>query len=120
MQILQDKATHQRIGKLVFSVYMLRERNFISKLSKISDITGYEWKAVKSFRRNYFDRLGVTDPTHGSLDGPNHEHFLLYRNGEIIGYAHIRILVESEAVLSILKALTQKDSSWFLDMIKSE
>jgi hypothetical protein len=77
-----------------------------------------ELEAIKSFRRTYIDRFGVTDPINGNLDGLNHEHFLLYHGVEIIGYAHICILSKSEAELSILETPIQKDSLWFLDMIK--
>ncbi|MDR3273726.1 MAG: GrpB family protein [Puniceicoccales bacterium] len=127
MKILQDKAAHQRIGKLSFPVYTLRKRNFIDKIIKnigynrlrvLKCIAEDEWEAVKIFRRNYFDRFGVSDPINGNLDGPNHEHFLLYRGVEIIGYAHIHVSSKSKAELSILETPTQKDFSWFLDMIK--
>jgi GrpB-like predicted nucleotidyltransferase (UPF0157 family) len=124
-QILQDEFSQQRIGKLSFPVYTIKKSAFINKVIKnigfdrlriLKCLTENEQNAVKRFRKNHFDRLGNSDPLNGNLDDKNHEHFILYRGVEIIGYVDIHILSEKEAEMCLFKA--QKDYQYFNNVIK--
>ncbi|MDR0679825.1 MAG: GrpB family protein, partial [Puniceicoccales bacterium] len=125
LSILGDETAHQRVGKLSFPVYTLRKSAFISKIIKdtvfnrlrvLKCITEDEWKAVKKFRKNYFHRLGISDPIRENFEDENHEHFLLYRGTEIIGYADIRIFSKSSAMLCVFESHSKNESLWFIDL----
>lgn len=127
LSILGDETAHQRVGKLSFPVYTLKKSAFISKIIKnigfnrlrvLKCITENEWEAVKSFRRDYFHRLGIGDPIRENLEDGNHEHFLLYRGTEIIGYADIRIFSKKAAMLCVFEIHSKNESLWFIALIK--
>jgi GrpB-like predicted nucleotidyltransferase (UPF0157 family)/GNAT superfamily N-acetyltransferase len=132
MQILQDDAAHEKIGKLSFPVYTIRKRKFIddviekigfNRLRILKCITDDEWSAAKLFRQKYFfDRRGISDPYQWTFDNKNHEHFLLYQGTKIIGYSHIQLLPESKAALRIIvlleKSRRQNFGSHFLETIE--
>ncbi|GHT94355.1 hypothetical protein FACS1894122_10890 [Alphaproteobacteria bacterium] len=129
MQILQDDAAHEKVGKLSFPVYTIRKRKFIddiiekigfNRLRILKCLTDDERNAAKLFRKKYFSKQ--KDPYFGTFDEQNHEHFILYKGTEIIGYAHIQLWPESRAALRIIVLLEesrrQNFGSHFLEIIE--
>jgi GrpB-like predicted nucleotidyltransferase (UPF0157 family) len=121
-KILQDEDAHQKSEGSPLPIYTVRKRSFIdniiestgfNRLRVLKCATENEWDAAKSFRKKYFDRLGVVDPIYENFDDPNHEHFVLYRGVEIIGYADIFIASEAEAKLSVFENPDQETASYF-------
>ncbi|MDR2598386.1 MAG: GrpB family protein [Holosporales bacterium] len=124
-QILQDEISQQKIGKLSFPIYTIRKSIFINKIVKdigfdrlriLKCLTDNEQNAIKMLRKDHFDRFGVLDPLNGNLDDVNHEHFMLYRGVEIVGYADIHILSKNEAEVHIFEA--QNHYHYFNSVIK--
>lgn len=122
MQILQDKTSQQEVGKFSFPIYTLRKGKFINNVLKnigfnrlriLKCLTEDEWKKVKKFHKNYyFDQQKIKDTYHWSFNHQDHEHFILYRGVEIIGYVHIKFLPESNSTFRII-ILKEKDQNLY-------
>ncbi|MDR1982615.1 MAG: GrpB family protein [Holosporaceae bacterium] len=116
-KILEDEDAHQKSKRSPLPIYTVRKRSFIDNIIKSTGFnrlrvlkcaTENEWDAAKNFRG-----LRQTVDT-----GPNHEHFVLYRGVEIIGYADIFIASESEAELSVFENSDQEASKYFNNVIR--
>jgi GrpB-like predicted nucleotidyltransferase (UPF0157 family)/GNAT superfamily N-acetyltransferase len=133
MKILQDEAAHHKVGKLLFPVYTIRKSGFIKgvmakmgydRLRVLKCTTDDEWETVKTFRQKYFfDTAGVQDPHCWTFDHPDHEHFILYRGVEIIGYAHVQLCPGSQTAILRVMVITennrgQRFGSRFLSIIE--
>ncbi len=65
--------------------------------------TPEEKEAARQFRQRYFfDRLSVQDPYAWTLNCEGHDHFALYKKGDMIGYTHIQYWPEHRAALRII------------------
>ncbi|WP_373470526.1 GrpB family protein [Candidatus Endomicrobiellum cubanum] len=126
MKILQDEVAQQKVGKLSFPVYTLRKSGFINKIIRdmgynrlrvLKCTTEAEWNTAKEFRKKYFNRLESVDLIDGELDSLNHEHFLLYKGVEIIGYADLHIISKSKAKLYVLETVDDKEASSFFNAV---
>jgi GNAT superfamily N-acetyltransferase len=74
--------------------------NQIRMLKCNSDL---EWAKAKYFRTKYFfGTNNVEDPYIWTFTHSSHEHFVLYRNTEIIGYAHIQLWDNLRAAMRII------------------
>lgn len=112
MEILRDESSQQKIGKISMPIYTIRKRKFIdgiiqkigfNRLRVLKSTTDDEWNAAKNFRQKYFfDNQEIQDPYTLTFNHKDHEHFILYRGVEIIGYAHIQLLSKSRAALRII------------------
>ncbi|MDR1334071.1 MAG: GrpB family protein [Holosporaceae bacterium] len=123
MKILEDEDAHQKSDKSPFPIYTIRKRAFIDNIIKntgfnrlrvLKCTTEDEWNAAKKIREKYSPQ--IMDATES-----NHEHFVLYRGIEIIGYADILIISKSKAEISILSVFENSDqesASYFLNVIK--
>lgn len=101
-----DKKSHN------LPAYTLRKGDFIrSVLKKIgfahlrvlrcSDDT--EWKIVKKLRQEYFlNFASIDDPYTDTFNYKQHQHFILYKGTEIIGYSHIQLLPNKRSLIRIL------------------
>ncbi|MDR2677086.1 MAG: GrpB family protein [Puniceicoccales bacterium] len=123
-QILQDEASQQKTGKLSFPVYTIKKSVFIGKIIEtigfdrlrvLKCLTESEQDAVRRFRKDHFARLAISDPLDGDLDDESHEHFILYRGTEIVGYADIHILPENETEICML--VTPENYPYFNNVI---
>jgi GrpB-like predicted nucleotidyltransferase (UPF0157 family) len=119
IKILEDEDAHQKYEKSPLPIYTIRKRAFIDNIIKntgfnrlrvLKCATENEWNAAKNFREKHTD--------HAIDTGPNHEHFVLYHGVEIIGYADIFIVSESEAKLSVFENFDSEAIPYFLDIIK--
>jgi GrpB-like predicted nucleotidyltransferase (UPF0157 family) len=126
-KILESEDAHQKSARSPLPIYTVRKRSFIDNIIKstrfnrlrvLKCATENEWDAAKKFRKKYFDRITVPDSISGNFDDPNHEHFVLYRGVEIIGYADIRIVSKSKAELSVFENSDRKASEYFNNVIK--
>jgi GrpB-like predicted nucleotidyltransferase (UPF0157 family) len=127
MKILESEDAHQKSKRSPLPVYTIRKRSFIDNIIKnigfnrlrvLKCATEDEWNAAKDFRKKYFDQAAMPDPLSENFDDPNHEHFVLYRGVEIIGYADIHILSKTEADVLIFESSDQSAQSFFLGIIK--
>jgi hypothetical protein len=119
-KILGSEDANQKSDKSPFTVYTVRKRKFIDNVIKSSGFnrlrvlkcaTEGEWNAAKKFRKKHTDQV---------IDiGHNHEHFVLYRGVEIIGYADIFIASKSEAKLSVFENPDPEAIPYFLNVIKA-
>jgi GrpB-like predicted nucleotidyltransferase (UPF0157 family)/GNAT superfamily N-acetyltransferase len=110
-KILQDEVAQQKVGKVQLPVYTLRKSGFIKGIIKafgfdslriLKCVTEDEWNAAKALRQQaFFDKRGTQDPYHWTFDHPEHEHFVLYRGVEVVGYAHIQLRA-TEAILRVI------------------
>jgi GrpB-like predicted nucleotidyltransferase (UPF0157 family) len=119
MKILESEDAHQKSERSPLPIYTVRKRKFIDNIIKnagfnrlrvLKCATDEEWNAAKNFRRKYFDQIINTDT--------NHEHFILYRGVEIIGYADIHILSDTEAKVLIFENTDKETSEYFNNVIK--
>jgi GrpB-like predicted nucleotidyltransferase (UPF0157 family) len=126
-KILEDEDAHQKSEKSPLPIYTVRKRAFIDSIIKntgfnrlriLKCATEDEWNSARNFRKKYFDRLAITDSIPENFDNSNHEHFVLYRGVEIIGYADIFVVSESEAKVEVFECGAKKASPYFLDVIK--
>lgn len=92
-EILADGSSHQRVGKFSFPVYTIRKRAFIdnifrtigyNRLRVLKCLTEKEQEAANIFRRKNSEKTA-------DFEDESHEHFVLYRGVEIIGYSCINI-----------------------------
>ena len=67
----------------------------------VKALTDREWEAVRHFRQKYFFK-SKEDPYTWTFTHPDHIHFVFYKAGEIIGYAHIQLWPEKRAALRII------------------
>jgi GrpB-like predicted nucleotidyltransferase (UPF0157 family) len=127
MKILKDEDAHQKSERSPLPIYTVRKRAFIDSIIKSTGFnrlrvlkcaTEDEWNAAENFRKKYFDRLTETDQILENFYDSNHEHFVLYRGVEIIGYADIFIVSESETKVEVFENLDQKAIPYFLNVIK--
>ncbi|MDR3155741.1 MAG: GrpB family protein [Holosporaceae bacterium] len=126
-KILESEDAHQKSERSPLPIYTIRKRSFIDNIIKSTGFnrlrvlkcaTEEEWDAAKKFRKKYFDRITVPESIPGNFDDTNHEHFVLYRGVEIIGYADIFIASESEAELSVFENQDREASEYFDNVIK--
>jgi GrpB-like predicted nucleotidyltransferase (UPF0157 family) len=119
MKILENEDAHQRSERSPLPIYTVRKRAFIDNIIKntgfnrmrvLKCATANEWNAAKNFREK---RTNMAIDT-----GHNHEHFVLYRGVEIIGYADIFVVSESEAKLTVVENLDSEAIPYFLNIIK--
>lgn len=91
-KILEDETAQERVGKMNFPVYTLRKRKFIDEvLKKIGFNRLRVVKCLTEEEQNYARIFQKETNSAGTFDDENHEHFILYRGVEIIGYADIDI-----------------------------
>ncbi len=71
------------------------------RVAKASDDA--ELEAAKTLRQKYiFDQAELKDPYLWTFGNEDHIHFVLYKDAEIIGYAHIQLWPENRAALRII------------------
>lgn len=94
--------TGYTLGKGDYIRKVLSEAGFKRiRMLKCSDET--EWKAAKYFRQTYFfDNDFISDPYTWTFNNVEHEHLVLYRGTEIIGYTHIQFWPDNRAALRII------------------
>lgn len=110
--LLQDETSHQKENG-AFTGYTLRKGDFIRdvlkkagfdriRMLKCNDQT--EWKAAKRLRHDYLSDRGVQDDLYTrTFDNKEHEHLVLYRGTEIVGYAHIQLWPGHRAMLRMMQ-----------------
>ncbi len=75
----------------------------VSGLKLAECITNTEWEIIKHFRQHYFfDQIESKDPYTWTFSHKDHKHFVLYQNGEIIGYTHIQLWSNNRAAIRII------------------
>jgi GrpB-like predicted nucleotidyltransferase (UPF0157 family) len=119
MKILEDEDAHRKSERSPLPIYTVRKRSFIDSIIKSTGFdrlrvlkcaTNGEWNSARNFREKHTNMVIDT-----SL---NHEHFVLYRSVEIIGYADIFIISEFEAKVEVFENLDQEAVPYFLNIIK--
>ncbi len=65
--------------------------------------TDKEWDAVREFRNRYFFKPHkIDDPYTWTFEHEGHKHFILHKEAEIVGYAHIQLWPEARAAIRII------------------
>jgi GrpB-like predicted nucleotidyltransferase (UPF0157 family) len=128
MKILEDEEAQLKFRKSILPVYTIRKRSFIDNIIKniefdrlrvLKCATEDEWEAAKDFRERYFNRIGTGDSIDENFyDDPNHEHFMLYRGVEIIGYSDLHIISPSEVKTCIFENSDPNAAFHLKDVIK--
>lgn len=82
-----------------------------------------QWQAAKTYRQKYFfDNVSMDDPYTWTFDHKDHQHFVLYNDTDIIGYAHIQLWPENRAVMRIIVVDEDHRKSgfgkWFVEKIE--
>lgn len=67
----------------------------------VQALTDREWSAVRHLRQKYFFK-SKEDPYTWTFEHKDHIHFVIYKNAEIIGYAHLQLWLEHRAALRII------------------
>lgn len=67
----------------------------------VQALTDREWVQVNALRREYFFK-GKDDPYTWTFIHKEHIHFVFYKKAEIIGYVHLQLLPEKNAILRII------------------
>lgn len=85
--------------------------------------TDIEWQAARTYRQKYFfDNVPIDDPYTWTFTHPDHKHFVLYNNAEIVGYAHIILWPENRAAMRIIVIdegkRKQGFGKWFMEKIE--
>lgn len=110
--LLQDETSFEKKKGQRFSGYNLGKDEFISQALKKAGFDRLrflkcthhnEWKAARDLRQKYFFGLAsLDDPYTWTFDHKDHEHFVLYKGMDIIGYAHVQFWPEDRAAIRIL------------------
>ncbi|MBS0651934.1 MAG: GNAT family N-acetyltransferase [Verrucomicrobia bacterium] len=110
--LLQDETSHQKENG-AFTGYTLRKGDFIRdvlkkagfdriRMLKCNDQT--EWNAAKRLRLEYLSDRGIlNDPNTRTFNHKEHEHLVLYRGTEIVGYAHVQLWPGHRAMLRMMQ-----------------
>ena len=62
-----------------------------------------EWIAAKNFRNRYFfEPNKIEDPYTWTFDHKDHQHLILYKGVNIVGYAHVQLWPEKRAALRMI------------------
>jgi GrpB-like predicted nucleotidyltransferase (UPF0157 family) len=126
-KILESEDAHRKSERSPLPIYTVRKRTFIDSIIKSTGFnrprvlkcaTEIEWNTARNFRKKYFYRLAVTDSISENFGDSNHEHFILYYGVEIIGYADIFIVSESEAKVEVFEMKDQEAIPYFKNVIK--
>ncbi len=67
----------------------------------VQALTDREWTQVNALRQKYFFK-GKEDPYTWTFTHKDHIHFVFYKNADIIGYVHLQLLPEKNAILRII------------------
>ena len=86
--------------------------------------TDIEWQAAKTYRHKYFfGKVPMDDPYIWTFDHKDHQHFVLYNDTKIVGYAHIQLWPEHRAGMRIIVIDEDKRGSgigrWFMEKIEA-
>jgi GrpB-like predicted nucleotidyltransferase (UPF0157 family)/N-acetylglutamate synthase-like GNAT family acetyltransferase len=119
IEILKDETAQQKVGKMQLPGYTLRKSGFIKdvikafgfdRLRALKCLTDDEWDAVKTLRqRHFFEERRMQDPYYWTFDHPEHDHFVLYRGSEIVGYAHIQLGPKSMTAILRIIVVTEEN-----------
>ena len=122
--LLQDETAFEKTASpFALTNYTLRKGEFIrsvlkkagfSRLRMLKCNDDTEWHAAKELRRK---RFPVEDLEEWTFNHPEHEHVVLYRGTEIVGYAHIQLLGEAQAAVRMM-VIEEAERSQFLAFIK--
>lgn len=73
------------------------------KISTCQLLSPSEWETATSFRQHYFfDKAGLADPYTWTFIHPEHLHFGIYDDKELVGYAHVQLWPKKRAALRII------------------
>lgn len=62
-----------------------------------------EFEVAKELRKKYFfGKHNIEDPYTWTFNHADHKHFVMYKDTEIIGYAHIQFFPQAQAVIRII------------------
>jgi GNAT superfamily N-acetyltransferase len=74
-----------------------------SKLNVHLCATDQEKNEARQFRqKHFFDRIPIQDPYVWTFDQAEHNHFALYKDDRMVGYAHIQHWPEQRTALRII------------------
>lgn len=65
----------------------------------VKALTDNEWNAVTSFRKVYYNKNHLHDPFIELLTDSNHTHLVVLKKTEIIGYAHVQLCPDNQAII---------------------
>ena len=101
VKILEDKESQLIKNSMSIPTYTIRKRAFIDKILRkagfnrlrvLKCLTENEQAAAENFRKIYFDHLKLSKSSTIDLNNKNHEHFILYRGVDIVGYADLNLI----------------------------
>lgn len=116
-QILEEKAAHEKTGKLNIPIYTIRKREFIDQILRqmgydrlriLKCLTEKEWEAAERLKNNEISEKERINE--------NIEHFLLYKGIEILAYAEINVTSKD---FKIFGDLEKSQDSFFKEKIKN-
>lgn len=94
--------TGYNLGKNAFISDILQKAGF-DRLRMVRAVHYNEVKAANYFRQKYcFDQVLIEDPCLLTFDHMNHEHLILYKGTDIVGYAHLQFWPEGRAAMRII------------------
>jgi len=112
LKLLQDESSFYRESQSSFAEYTLGKYEFITNILnkagfnnlKFTRCTYHkEWEMAKQLRQKYFfDKHAIRDPYTWTFNHKEHQHFILYKGTEIVGYAHIQLFTKSQALIRII------------------
>lgn len=92
----------------IFTNYARRKDFFIKKILGLSGYQALtvnfcmhdqEWLAARDFRTQFFK---TNDPYTWTFDHKDHQHIVLYKGIDIVGYAHVQLWADQRAALRII------------------
>lgn len=117
MSLLEDETSREKSG-VFFTNYTLRKGDFIRsvlkdagfnrlRILKCNDET--EWRAAHEL---------AADADRETFHQPGHEHLVLYRGTEIVGYAHLHFLPHQQVVISAVRVMQADSRDEFLSLVR--
>lgn len=110
-KLLEDGFFYKKEGRML-KEYTLGKYDLIQNILKQAGFNGLrfvicahstEWEAAKRFRKYYFFELNnIEDSYTWTFDHEEHKHLILYKGTCVIGYAHIQLYPECQAVIRII------------------
>ncbi len=124
---LISNETPYKTDGYMFKNYTLGKHDFIQQILKKSGFNKIrfvicshytERDAVKAYRDQYFEIKNKSkDPYELTFNHENHKHFVLYEGTQIIGYAHIQLLLK-QACIKMIIVDNQQAHTKFMQLIE--
>lgn len=123
-KILENEESQLIKNNMSIPVYTIHKRFFIdnilrkigfNRLRVLKCLTENEQVAAQNFRKIYFLKQKLSDNAKIDFNDKNHEHFILYRGVDIVGYADLNLI--SAPHVELIETQSEEEYKFFKKLI---